>query len=255
MSQPVPHTALSVNLNKVALVRNTRHLGIPSVTRAASLCLEAGAAGITVHPRPDARHIRADDVFELAELLKAWPDREFNIEGNPFHNLMDFVRKVRPQQTTFVPDSEGQFTSDHGWNFPQDAKRLEPLIASAKSLGVRVSLFMDPSADAKTAQHVMQSVKAIGADRVELYTESYARAFGTDQQAAVLATFVVTAQAALSAGLGVNAGHDLNLDNLRPFLQAVPQVAEVSIGHALIGDALEKGYADAVRAYTECLQA
>ena len=249
------HTALSVNLNKVALVRNTRHLGIPSVTRAASLCLEAGAAGITVHPRPDARHIRADDVFALAELLKAWPDREFNIEGNPFHNLMDFVRKVRPQQTTFVPDSEGQFTSDHGWSFPQDAKRLEPLIASAKSLGVRVSLFMDPCADAKTAQHVMQTVKAIGADRVELYTESYARAFGTQQQANVLKSFTVTAQAAIAAGLAVNAGHDLNLDNLRPFVQAVPKVAEVSIGHALIGDALEIGYANAVRAYRECLQA
>ena len=249
------HTALSVNLNKVALLRNTRHLGIPSVTRAASLCLEACATGITVHPRPDARHIRADDVFALAELLKAWPNREFNIEGNPFHNLMDFVRKVRPQQTTFVPDSEGQFTSDHGWNFPQDAKRLEPLIASAKSLGVRVSLFMDPCADAKTAQHVMQTVKAIGADRVELYTESYARAFGTEQQASVLKSFTVTAQAAINAGLGVNAGHDLNLDNLRPFVQAVPKVAEVSIGHALIGDALEMGYGDAVRAYKGCLQA
>ena len=249
------HTALSVNLNKVALVRNTRHLGIPSVTRAASLCLEAGAAGITVHPRPDARHIRADDVFALAELIKAWPDREFNIEGNPFHNLMDFVRKVRPQQTTFVPDSEGQFTSDHGWNFPQDAKRLEPLIASAKSLGVRVSLFMDPCADAKTAQHVMQTVKAIGADRVELYTESYARAFGTEQQANALKSFTVTAQAAIAAGLAVNAGHDLNLDNLRTFVQTVPKVAEVSIGHALIGDALEIGYANAVRAYKGCLQA
>ncbi len=255
MSQSIPHTALSVNLNKVALVRNTRHLGIPSVTRAASLCLEAGAAGITVHPRPDARHIRADDVFALAELLKAWPDREFNIEGNPFHNLMDFVRKVRPQQTTFVPDSEGQFTSDHGWSFPQDAKRLERLIASAKSLGVRVSLFMDPVADAKTAQQLMQSVKAIGADRVELYTESYARAFGTEQQAAVLASFTVTAQAAIAVGLGINAGHDLNLDNLRAFVQAVPKVSEVSIGHALIGDALEMGYGDAVRAYKGCLQA
>ncbi|MBU6225437.1 MAG: pyridoxine 5'-phosphate synthase [Burkholderiales bacterium] len=255
MSLPISHTALSVNLNKVALVRNTRHLGIPSVTRAALLCLEAGAAGITVHPRPDARHIRADDVFAIAALLQDWPDRECNIEGNPFHNLMDFVRKVRPQQTTFVPDSEGQFTSDHGWTFPQDAKRLEPLVASAKSLGVRVSLFMDPIADAKTAQHVMQSVKAIGADRIELYTESYARAFGTEQQNSVLASFTVTAQAAIAAGLGVNAGHDLNLDNLRTFVQAVPKVSEVSIGHALIGDALEMGYADAVRAYKECLQA
>ena len=130
-----PKTVLSVNLNKVALVRNTRHLGIPSVTRAASLCLEAGAHGITVHPRPDERHIRTHDVHELAELLKAWPGREFNIEGNPFHNLMGFVRELRPQQVTFVPDSEGQFTSDHGWSFPADAERLRPVIAQARELG------------------------------------------------------------------------------------------------------------------------
>ncbi len=170
-------TALSVNLNKVALVRNTRHLGIPSVTRAATLCLEAGAAGITVHPRPDERHIRAGDVHDLAALLKAWPDREFNIEGNPFHNLMDFVRQVRPHQVTFVPDSEGQFTSDHGWTFPQDAERLRPLIDEAKALGVRVSLFMDPIPEQ------MAAAKAVGADRVELYTETYASAYGTPKQA------------------------------------------------------------------------
>src|SRR5215211_4407835 len=124
-------TALSVNLNKVALVRNTRHLGIPSVTRAATLCLEAGAAGITVHPRPDARHIRADDVKALHDLLRAWPKAEYNIEGNPFHNLMDFVRELRPHQCTLVPDSEGQFTSDHGWNLPVDAERLRPVIEEA----------------------------------------------------------------------------------------------------------------------------
>ena len=123
MSSTNLHTQLSVNLNKVALVRNTRHLGIPSVLRAATLCLQAGAGGITVHPRPDARHIRGDDVLALAALLKEWPQREFNIEGNPFHNLMEFVRQVRPHQVTFVPDSEGQFTSDHGWSFPHDAAR------------------------------------------------------------------------------------------------------------------------------------
>ena len=137
-------TALSVNLNKVALVRNTRHLGIPSVTRAATLCLQAGAQGVTVHPRPDARHIRGEDVHELHALLKAdWPRAEFNIEGNPFHNLMDFVRELRPHQCTFVPDSEGQFTSDHGWDLRADADRVRPLIAQARALGVRVSLFMD----------------------------------------------------------------------------------------------------------------
>jgi pyridoxine 5-phosphate synthase len=242
-------TALSVNLNKVALVRNTRHLGIPSVTRAATLCLEAGAAGITVHPRPDARHIRTDDVHDLAALLKHWPDREFNIEGNPFHNLMDFVRQVRPHQVTFVPDSEGQFTSDHGWSFPQDAARLKPLIAEAKSLGVRVSLFMDPLPEA------MAAAKAVGADRVELYTETYASAYGTPKQAEVLAAFKATAEAALAVGLGINAGHDLNRDNLHTFLSTVPGVQEVSIGHALIADALEMGYTETVRAYNACMPA
>ncbi len=241
------HTALSVNLNKVALVRNTRHLGIPSVTRAATLCLEAGAAGITVHPRPDERHIRAGDVHDLAALLKAWSDREFNIEGNPFHNLMDFVRQVRPHQVTFVPDSEGQFTSDHGWTFPQDAERLKPLIAEAKALGARVSLFMDPVPEA------MAVAKAVGADRVELYTETYASAYGSPKQAEVLAAFKATAEAALAAGLGINAGHDLNRNNLHTFLATVPGVQEVSIGHALIADALEMGYTETVRAYNACM--
>jgi pyridoxine 5-phosphate synthase len=240
-------TALSVNLNKVALVRNTRHLGIPSVTRAATLCLEAGAAGITVHPRPDERHIRAGDVHDLATLLKAWPDREFNIEGNPFHNLMDFVRQVRPHQVTFVPDSEGQFTSDHGWTFPQDAERLKPLIAEAKALGARVSLFMDPVPEA------MAAAKAVGADRVELYTETYASAYGTPKQAEVLAAFKATAEAALKVGLGINAGHDLNRDNLHTFLTTVPGVQEVSIGHALIADALELGYTNTIHAYNACM--
>jgi len=240
-------TALSVNLNKVALVRNTRHLGIPSVTRAATLCLEAGAAGITVHPRPDGRHIRTEDVHDLAALLKAWPDREFNIEGNPFHNLMDFVRQVRPDQVTFVPDSEGQFTSDHGWTFPQDAERLKPLIAEAKAIGARVSLFMDPVPEA------MAAAKAVGADRVELYTETYASAYGTPQQAEVLAAFKATAEAALKVGLGINAGHDLNRDNLHTFLATVPGVQEVSIGHALIADALELGYTYTVHAYNACM--
>ena len=244
-------TALSVNLNKVALVRNTRHLGIPSVTRAATLCLQAGAAGITVHPRPDARHIRHDDVLDLAQLLHDWPEREFNIEGNPFHNLIDEARTVlavgRVHQLTFVPDSVDQFTSDHGWRFPQDASRLREVVAQAKGLGARVSLFMDPMPDQ------MAAAKAVGADRVELYTESYAAAWGTAQQDAVLAQFKAAAQAALDAGLEVNAGHDLNRDNLALFLHTVPGVKEVSIGHALIADALELGYDATIRAYLACL--
>jgi pyridoxine 5-phosphate synthase len=245
-------TALSVNLNKVALVRNTRHLGIPSVTRAANLCLQAGANGITVHPRPDERHIRAADVRDLAALLLDWPDREFNVEGNPFHNLMDCMRdlvdrQLPVHQVTFVPDSEGQFTSDHGWNFPADAQRLRPLILQAQSLGLRVSLFMDADPQA------MLAAKAVGADRVELYTEPYAAAWGTPQQAAQLTRFAAAARAALDAGLGVNAGHDLNRDNLSAFIQQVPGVAEVSIGHALIADALELGYGVAVQDYLRCI--
>lgn len=246
-SHAAARTALSVNVNKVALVRNTRHLGIPSVTRAALLCLQAGAQGITVHPRPDERHIRAADVHELAALLKDWPGREFNIEGNPSQNLMEFIRTVRPQQATFVPDSEDQFTSDHGWSFPQDAERLAPLIAECRSLGVRVSLFMDP----EPAQ--MAAARAVGADRVELYTEPYAAAWGTPAQAAQLALYAAAAQAALDAGLSVNAGHDLNRDNLPAFVQGVPGLLEVSIGHALIADALELGYAATVQAYQRCI--
>jgi pyridoxine 5-phosphate synthase len=249
MTTPVK-TALSINLNKVALVRNTRHLDIPSVTRAARLCLEAGAQGITVHPRPDERHIRPGDVEKLAGVIATWPvKREYNIEGNPFQNLMDYVRKYRPHQATFVPDGEDQFTSDHGWSFPQDAERLKPLIDECKALGVRVSLFMDPIPEQ------MAAAKAVGADRVELYTEPYAAAFGTPEQSAQLARYVVAAKAAQAVGLGVNAGHDLSLRNLTPFVTHVPQVLEVSIGHAFVTDALEMGYAEAVRAYRRSLDA
>ena len=247
-------TQLSVNVNKVALVRNTRHLGIPSVTRAAEICLQAGAHGITVHPRPDQRHIRAEDVHELAALMQRWPGREYNIEGNPTQNLMEFIRTVRPQQCTFVPDSEDQFTSDHGWDLAQAPvrERVRPLIAEARALGVRVSLFLDP------VPELMAHARDIGADRVELYTEPYAAAWASGNEAArraQLDRYAAAAQAALHADLGVNAGHDLNRDNLTPFLRAVPFVAEVSIGHALIADALELGYAETVRAYLRCIDA
>ncbi len=240
-------TALSVNLNKVALVRNTRHLGIPSLVRAADICLRAGAHGITVHPRPDQRHVRVEDVAALSDTLANWPGREFNIEGNPFQNLMGFVRTLRPQQCTLVPDGEGQFTSDHGWNLVQDAARLKPLIAEARQLGVRVSLFMDPDPDA------MARARDAGADRVELYTEPYARAWGGPQQAYQTDRYARAARAALDVGLGVNAGHDLNRENLAWFLAAVPEVSEVSIGHALISDALELGYAATVADYLRCI--
>jgi pyridoxine 5-phosphate synthase len=243
----VEPTRLSVNLNKVALLRNTRALGIPSVTRAATIALDAGAAGITVHPRPDERHIRARDVADLAALLRDRPDVEYNIEGNPFHNLMDFVRSARPHQCTFVPDDVAQSTSDHGWDLAQDGARLAPLIDEAHDLGVRVSLFMDADAD------VVADAATVGADRIELYTEPFAQAWGTPALAVVLARFAATARAARAAGLGVNAGHDLNLDNLGAFLAAVPGVLEVSIGHALIADALDRGLASTVRAYLDTI--
>jgi len=248
MTSHSSRVALSVNVNKVALLRNSRHLGIPSVTRAAERCLQAGAQGITIHPRPDERHIRASDVPELTTLMKAWPDREFNIEGNPFHNLMDHVRAVRPHQVTFVPDSEGQFTSDHGWTFPQDADRLKPLIDECRALGVRVSLFMDPEPEQ------MAAARAVGADRVELYTEPYAASWGTAQHATQLQRYADAAEAALQAGLGLNAGHDLNQANLPAFVAAVQGLQEVSIGHAFMADALELGYTATVQAYLDCLK-
>lgn len=253
-----PH--LSVNLNKVALLRNSRSLDLPSITHAAQAVLLAGAQGITVHPRPDQRHIRTHDVIELASLLRhTWPHIEYNIEGNPGHNLLDFLPEAtRPQQMTFVPDSVGQSTSDHGWDLPSQSAELAPLIARAKTAGVRVSLFMDPTPQA------MASAAALGADRVELYTEGYARAFtaamtqpGPDSLEALestLQSYVDSAQAAQAAGLGINAGHDLNLDNLTLFAAQVPQLAEVSIGHAFIADALDLGYTGATRAYLAALQ-
>ena len=246
--EPRARTALSVNVNKIALLRNTRHLGVPDVVKLARLTLQAGAQGITVHPRPDERHIRGHDVHQLSDLVARSPGVEYNIEGNPFHNLMDFVRRLRPHQCTLVPDSAGQFTSDHGWAFPADADRLRPVIDEIRGLGVRVSLFMDPLPEA------MAQARSVGADRVELYTEAYASAWGTFEQDAVLSRYVGAARAAIATGLQVNAGHDLNRDNLGDFLRAVPGVLEVSIGHALVADALELGITETVRDYQRCIQ-
>ena len=236
-------TRLSVNLNKVALLRNARPLGIPSVTGCAVIAIEAGAHGITVHPRPDQRHIRADDVRDLAQLLAGRKHIEFNIEGNPFHGLVDIAKRVKPHQCTLVPDEESASTSDHGWDLQKDGERLQPLISELRALGIRVSLFMDPVPDA------MQAARALGADRVELYTEPYARAFDAGRAAVELQRYAAAAQAATAAGLGVNAGHDLNQANLPPFLAAVPGVLEVSIGHALIADSLIHGLDRTVRGY------
>jgi pyridoxine 5-phosphate synthase len=237
-------TKLSVNVNKVATLRNTRpQLNIPSVLHCAKICLDAGAAGITVHPRPDQRHIRPDDVEEIAELLKKYPKAEFNIEGNPFIEYMHFIEKVKPTQATLVPDDPAAKTSDHGWDLQKNAERLAAVIRRLKELGTRVSLFMDPQ-----PEH-MELAKRLGADRIELYTEPYAAAFARGDRHSADA-YERTARRAAEVGLGVNAGHDLNLENLSPFLKQVPGVEEVSIGHALIGDALELGLAETVRKYS-----
>lgn len=250
-------TALSVNLNKVATVRNTRALDIPSVARAATICLQSGAQGITVHPRPDGRHIRDSDVREISAVLKDFKDAEFNIEGNPFHNLMHYVQKYKPDQVTFVPDSEGQLTSDHGWDLPRDCERLRPVVQAAQEMGVRVSLFMDASPES------MHFAGELGVQRVELYTEPYARAFSgllsankiSDHLHSVLEQFRISAQRAVECGLQLNAGHDLNLHNLPLLLKTIPSIGEVSIGHAFIADALELGYAGAVSAYLQTISA
>jgi len=242
-------TKLSVNVNKVALLRNTRDIGIPSVIEAARACVVAGADGITVHPRPDQRHIRPDDVYELAEMLTV----EFNIEGNCFAEagggypgFMAIIRRVCPDQCTLVPDDPGQRTSDHGWDLSKDAKRLVPVLAELRELGVRSSLFMD----ADTEQ--IERAGELGPDRVELYTEPYARAFAAGEAARELDRFAAAAERAQQLGLGVNAGHDLNLDNL-PLFCTIPGILEVSIGHALVADALHMGFDAAVKAYLKAL--
>ena len=239
-------TRLSVNLNKVALLRNARSHGRPSVLEAADIALEAGAHGITVHPRPDQRHIRPDDVRELAAHLRDIPGVELNVEGNPFPEFMELVRETRPDQCTLVPDAPDARTSDHGWNVEEDACRLEPIIAELRALGVRVSLFMDPdSRDWRRA-------RALGADRVELYTEGFAVAHAQGRVESALARYGAAARDAQAAGLGVNAGHDLDLYNLAA-LCSIPRILEVSIGHALIADALVMGLDGAVRAYLKVL--
>jgi pyridoxine 5-phosphate synthase len=242
-------TDLSVNLNRVALLRNSRNIGIPSVVKAARIVLDAGAYGVTVHPRPDQRHIRPSDVDDLSELLSQhYPQAEYNIEGNPLEPpFMDIVCRVKPNQCTLVPDSPDQATSDHGWDVVRDGDRLIPIIHRLKDNNIRVSLFMD--ADPAP----MAQAKKLGADRVELYTEPYATAFREGQADAVLPRYRDASKAALDAGLGINAGHDLNLENLGKFCQTVPNVLEVSIGHALMAEALEMGLSNTVKAYLEIL--
>lgn len=254
-------TKLSVNLNKIALLRNARAGEVPSLTDAARRVLDAGAAGITVHPRPDMRHIRPRDVFTLASLLSdEYPDREFNIEGNPkagpntlgYPSFMQILLESRPTQATLVPDSDDQLTSDHGWDLPRQSEEISKQIAVLQSSGTRVSLFMDASGAA-----TMPEVARIGATRVEIYTGPYAEAhqhrmtnpeaFGRE-----LAAYAATASAAEACGLGVNAGHDLNLENLVDLVTAYAPL-EVSIGHAFTADALVYGLSETVRRYVAVL--
>ena len=238
-------TKLSVNVNKVALLRNSRTIGIPSVTQAAQVCIDAGCHGITVHPRPDERHITFRDAYELADLVT---DVEYNIEGNPFPEWLEIVRTVKPDQATLVPDDPNAFTSDHGWDLkdPENVERLKPIVSELKDLGIRVSLFMDPEPDQ------IPLAKEVGADRIELYTEPYAAAYRDGAVGPVFRQFVDGAKLAQEVGLGVNAGHDLNLKNLGEFV-TIPGILEVSIGHALVGDAIFMGLEATVRAYLKTL--
>lgn len=243
-------TKLSVNLNKIALLRNARDLNIPNVLDAARAVIKAGAYGVTIHPRPDERHIRYNDVFELHDLLRhEYRATEFNIEGNPFTGkYMELMPQIEPDQATLVPDAPGANTSDHGWSLAENKKRLVPIIKELKGLGIRVSLFMD--ADSKE----IPLAKEFGADRIELYTEPYARAFRTNHNLEEsVKLYASAAQTAIKCGLGVNAGHDLSLDNLAKFCASVPGVMEVSIGHALIAEAIYTGLENTVKEYLKIL--
>jgi len=242
-------TKLSVNLNKIALLRNQRDIGIPSVIESAKTVIKAGAYGITVHPRPDERHIRFTDVYELADMLSGDFNIEFNIEGNPFAGkYMEIIRQVKPDQATLVPDAPDANTSDHGWNLQANKDRLVPIVKELKDLGIRISLFMD------TGLPGIKIAKKLGADRVELYTEPYARAFRTNERLAeTLQLYTRAAKTAQDIGLGVNAGHDLNLQNLGKFCSTVPGILEVSIGHALIAEALQMGLYNTVKEYLKVL--
>lgn len=250
--------ALSINLNKIALIRNSRKTAIPDVLTHARYCIDSGADGITVHPRPDQRHIRADDCRVLSGAINV----ELNIEGNPFAGprlseldwvsdypgFMPLVAETRPQQCTLVPDGDNQLTSDHGFDMRQSGDELKPIIAELHKLGCRVSLFMDPD------KEQIAAAKEAGADRIELYTGPYAEAWEQGDYQSSLRNFAEAAAYADSIGLGVNAGHDLNLDNLQAFAQALPALAEVSIGHAFTVDALSYGIADTIARYQACLK-
>lgn len=246
-------TALSVNLNKIALIRNSREGNYPNIVKHAQLCIDHGAEGITVHPRPDQRHIRPDDVRQLATLLEGNIDMEFNIEGNPFApaladypGFIPLVEETQPNQCTLVPDSDDQLTSDHGFDLTSCGEALAPIVQRLKSQGMRVSLFMDPDLEQ------IKLASQLGADRIELYTGPYAAAWGSDGIHDIFQSHLAAAELATELGMGVNAGHDLNLDNLGQFA-SIPNLLEVSIGHAFTVDSLAMGMGNAVLAYKALL--
>ncbi|CAN0418473.1 unnamed protein product [Discosporangium mesarthrocarpum] len=235
-------TLLSVNVNKIALLRNSRGHDYPSVVDFVDTVIRLGARGITVHPRPDERHITRKDVQGISHFLRLHPEVEFNIEGYPSPEFIALVLEVKPDQCTLVPDAPGQLTSDHGWDVPANEARLREVLAELRAAKIRSCLFLDPEPERVAA------VKSVAADRIELYTEDYAKNFGLESEGEVWQRYADTAAAATAQGLGVNAGHDLNLDNLQRFLE-IPNILEVSIGHALVVECLHQGVDAVMRKY------
>lgn len=241
-------TRLSVNLNKIALLRNSRGSDFPNLVDFARLCINAGAHGLTIHPRPDQRHAKFVDVYDLAALVSRHQNIELNIEGNPTDKFLQVVLETRPTQCTLVPDDPGQLTSDHGWDVNLHGERLKEIIKQLQDSGIRSSIFLDPDTEQLAA------AQETGTDRIELYTESYAKAYGHDNEQSVLGQFSEAVQYAQKLGIGINAGHDLNQDNLGKFI-SIPDILEVSIGHALIVESLLKGFETTIANYLEILEA
>lgn len=235
-------TVLSVNVNKIALLRNSRGRDFPSVLGFSEQLIQLGVKGITVHPRPDERHITRRDVYELSAMLKDKPEVEFNIEGYPSEDFIKMVCEVSPDQCTLVPDAPEQLTSDHGWNIPENHTGLLSVLSELREHGIRSSLFLDPDPG------MVEELPGVGADRMELYTEDYASHYGSPQQETVFARYRAAAQRATELGIGINAGHDLDLQNLPKFLE-IPNVLEVSIGHALVVESLQMGVSEVIARY------
>ncbi len=236
-------TRLSVNINKIALIRNSRGSNLPDLRQVAQDCERFGAQGITVHPRPDERHIRYSDI----PILKSIVTTEFNIEGNPTERFLSMVEKNKPHQVTLVPDAPGALTSDSGWDTVTHLSKLQDIVARMHNVGVRVSIFLNPD------EKMVEGAKKVGTDRIEFYTGDYAKHFKSDKKAAI-APFIAAAKAANALNIGINAGHDFNLDNLNYFKNCIPQLLEVSIGHALVTDALYYGIQNTIKMYLHELQ-